>query len=209
MTGPAIREATSEDVAAFTGILARSFAPDALIRWLYLNERNQTRLHHRFLAHQLRTEYLPAKGIEVAVDESGAVLGGAAWAAPDARKASRAGKFLLVPRAVATMGVRDFGEYGRRGRALVEALVAARPKRPHWYLSLLATDPDRQRGGVGRSLLRHRLATTRLPAYLECVTGNVAYYERYGFRVTGELGLPTEAPKLYSMWREPTAQPCS
>ena len=43
-----------------------------------------------------------------------------------------------------------------------------------------------------------------VPAYLESSKEkNVPYYERHGFRVTGELRLPKDGPPLWAMWRDP------
>jgi GNAT superfamily N-acetyltransferase len=58
---------------------------------------------------------------------------------------------------------------------------------PHWYLLLLAVDPPSQGRGVGSQLLIPVLAkaqTVGMPVYLQTLNhGNVAFYERHGFRV--------------------------
>jgi predicted GNAT family N-acyltransferase len=41
------------------------------------------------------------------------------------------------------------------------------------------------------------------PAYLESRSHNVAYYQRFGFEVTGEMRLPDGGPSLIPMWRQP------
>ena len=42
------------------------------------------------------------------------------------------------------------------------------------------------------------------PAYLESSNPeNIGYYERFGFRVTGEIQLPDGGPSLWPMWRDP------
>ena len=44
-----------------------------------------------------------------------------------------------------------------------------------------------------------------VPAYLECTKQrNVAFYERHGFAVTGEIQVPDGGPVLWAMWRAPT-----
>jgi predicted N-acetyltransferase YhbS len=93
---------------------------------------------------------------------------------------------------------------GRRMPDLVrlgEAVEAARPSVPHWYLSHLGVDPDRQGHGLGSALLR-AMPPTRdgLPAYLECKPAHVGYYARFGFAVSGEVVVdPTLS--LVTMWR--------
>jgi GNAT superfamily N-acetyltransferase len=79
-----------------------------------------------------------------------------------------------------------------RGRieAYEEAVKPLLPRRPMWYLGVLATHPD----AAGRRLARaaaaegERLAVAEgLPAYLETTNpGNVALYERSGWTQAGD-----------------------
>ena len=79
--------------------------------------------------------------------------------------------------------------------------------RPHAYLWFLGVAPEAQGHGVGSALLR--VGTARLdaagePAYLETQTErNLALYRRHGFEVISEHRAKTDAPILWSMWREP------
>jgi GNAT superfamily N-acetyltransferase len=81
------------------------------------------------------------------------------------------------------------------------------PIEPHWYLAVLGTDPSAQGHGLGSALLRSRLSRCddrRFPAYLESSKeSNVPYYERFGFRVTGEIRVPGGGPRVWPMWRNP------
>jgi ribosomal protein S18 acetylase RimI-like enzyme len=81
---------------------------------------------------------------------------------------------------------------------------------PHWYLSLLGTDPSAQGRGLGSAALQPVLERCDLDgvgAYLETAKErNIDFYTRYGFRVTGELSLP-RGPKMWLMWRDPRRQP--
>jgi GNAT superfamily N-acetyltransferase len=83
--------------------------------------------------------------------------------------------------------------------------AATRPTQPHWYLSMLATDPDRRGRGIGMALVAQVLARVdaeRLPAYLESTNpGNLARYQRAGFELVGHFDLP-EGPRVDRMWRE-------
>src|SRR3954451_1389079 len=77
---------------------------------------------------------------------------------------------------------------------------------PHFYLSLLATDPQHRGRGDGLGLLAANLAAidaAAMPAYLEASNpANVPLYERYGFRVVGAFDLPDGGPRVHTMWRE-------
>jgi GNAT superfamily N-acetyltransferase len=89
-----------------------------------------------------------------------------------------------------------------------DALEHAHPHDvPHFYLSLLGTDP-RQRGqGHGLGLLAHNLARIDeigAPAYLESSNpANVPLYERHGFTVLSWFAPPGGGPEVAGMWREP------
>jgi GNAT superfamily N-acetyltransferase len=77
---------------------------------------------------------------------------------------------------------------------------------PHWYLSLLGTDPDARGHGFGSAALQpvlDRCDSDGTGIYLESSKPrNIGFYERLGFRTTGELQLPG-GPKMWPMWREP------
>lgn len=82
--------------------------------------------------------------------------------------------------------------------------AAARPSEPHFYLSLLATDPERRGRGSGMRLLDDSLRAIDelgLPTYLESSNpANDARYERHGYTRVGELALDTGA-RVGTFWR--------
>jgi GNAT superfamily N-acetyltransferase len=91
---------------------------------------------------------------------------------------------------------------------LLELFEAARPASPpHYYLSLLGSDPARRGNGYGMALLDHTLAqidAEGMPAYLESSNpDNDARYERRGFRRFGEFKRPDGGHTVAKMWREP------
>jgi ribosomal protein S18 acetylase RimI-like enzyme len=78
--------------------------------------------------------------------------------------------------------------------------------RPHYYLSLLGTDPEHRGHGHGLGLLADNLARIDdegMPAYLEASNpANVELYERYGFEVVSSVHPSDGAPVVATMWRE-------
>lgn len=90
---------------------------------------------------------------------------------------------------------------------VVAKIEKAHPEEPHWYLAGLGTDPPKQRSGLGTTLLAPVLAhcnADKVPAYLETQKPeNVPYYERFGFRVTGEIDITEGGPHVWLMWRDP------
>jgi GNAT superfamily N-acetyltransferase len=100
-----------------------------------------------------------------------------------------------------------FGWRVPRAIRAFNAIEALHPKRPHWYLGILGTDPPHQGKGVGRALIEPVLARAdedRLPAWLEASRPeNVPYYERFGFDVSCQVALPGGGPPIFGMLRQP------
>jgi GNAT superfamily N-acetyltransferase len=99
---------------------------------------------------------------------------------------------------------------GRRvpvGMATLRVLEGHHPAAPHWYLQVLGTEPAEHGRGIGSALMApvlERCDDEGVPAYLESSKErNIPYYERHGFRVTGELDLPKGGPPVWPMWRDP------
>ncbi len=91
---------------------------------------------------------------------------------------------------------------------LLERFEENHPRdRPHYYLSLLATHPDRRGRGRGMGLLAANLAQIdeqRSPAYLESSNrANDHRYQRLGFVQVGEFAAPSGGPTVACMWRDP------
>jgi GNAT superfamily N-acetyltransferase len=87
-----------------------------------------------------------------------------------------------------------------------ERFDAAHPHgEPHYYLSLLATDPAHRGHGHGMALLAENLAEVDregMSAYLESTNpNNDRRYERRGFGRHGSFTLPG-GPSVNTMWRQ-------
>jgi GNAT superfamily N-acetyltransferase len=78
-----------------------------------------------------------------------------------------------------------------------------------WYLSIVGVSPAQQRQGIGARLLAPTLAQARevrAPCYLETFSpGNVAFYERLGFRGMASHDEPTTGCQYLVMLRDATA----
>lgn len=93
-----------------------------------------------------------------------------------------------------------------------ERFDAAHPEgEPHYYLSLLGTDPDHRGGGLGMGLLATTLKqidAEGVPAFLESSNPvNTPRYERLGFAVCGEFSLSEGGPSVTQMWRDAAPEP--
>lgn len=77
---------------------------------------------------------------------------------------------------------------------------------PHWYLLIVAVDPELQNCGVGSGLVKEGLShvdQSGCPCYLETSQKrNLAFYERLGFVVLEEATLGKGGPLAWAMRRE-------
>jgi ribosomal protein S18 acetylase RimI-like enzyme len=200
----AVRPFARADLTATVAMLARAFDDDPVMTWVFPDEGMRRRRLPGFFAATLRGSSLRHEGTEVAL-RGGQVLGAAIWLPPGTWRPPLWRQLVALPGLV-------FRLRSRLSVASVTygALVRLHPERPHWYLSGIGTDPPAQGTGVGGELLRSRLArcdADRLPAYLESSKErNVPFYERHGFRVTGEVTIPGGGPTLWLMWRNPAEE---
>jgi GNAT superfamily N-acetyltransferase len=79
-----------------------------------------------------------------------------------------------------------------------DAVDAARPTTPYWYLGVLATRPDRQRQGLASVVMApvlERADNDGFDCCLETSTeSNRAFYERRGFTVVTDIRIPSGPP---------------
>jgi len=195
---PAVRRATAADVPALTQMLARAYFDDPVAVWACAAEG----LRPRMLAglYGTRLGQLMGRGEVWTTSER---TSAAVWVSPGRRKATllqqlALGRCLTHPRLLARAPLLAVG---------LRAMDRRHPDSPaHWYLSLLGTDPDAQRQGLGGAVLApvlERCDRDGVGAYLETSKErNIDFYARHGFGVTGELRLP-RGPRMWLMWREP------
>jgi ribosomal protein S18 acetylase RimI-like enzyme len=195
-----VRPFSRADLAATAATMARAFADDPVMTWIFPDEQMRRRQLPALFAVSMRGISLRHDGTEI-VMAGGAVLGGAIWVPPGAWLPS------------AWQQIRSLPGYARtlRSRFAVASqtyneILRTHPHRPHWYLSGIGTDPQAQGTGVGSELMRSRLARCDgegLPAYLESSNErNVPFYQQHGFTVTREVTISGGGPRLWLMWRD-------
>lgn len=195
------RPATRSDIGVLSHTLARAFADDPVMRWMFPADGVRRRRLPRLFAALTRHHHLAHGGAEVAGLTDG--IGAAAlWDPPGAWQQSRTEWLKSGPAMLMAMGTAV-----TRGQAADDLMRRHHPEEPHWYLAVIGTDPTVRGGGYGQALMRSRLDrcdAEHAPAYLESSNPvNVPYYERFGFEVTGEMVLPDGGPSLIPMWRQP------
>ncbi len=198
---PEARPARKTDVRELSRTLARAFFDDPVMIWLFPDESPRTARLSRLFAAVTRHHHLGTGGVELSSDGPG--IGAAAlWNPPNEWRESRWAQLALTPTFVSV-----FGGRAGRGRAIQELMKRLHPEEPHWYLAVLGSDPSVRGKGFGQVLMQSRLDRVdaeHAPAYLESSKfQNLAYYERFGFEVTGEIVLPDGGPTMWPMWRRP------
>jgi len=128
-------------------------------------------------------------------------LGAALWEGP-----GQAGRFADTLRLGFVILKHDWRRVRLAHRA-ASAKEAARPRSPHYYLSVLGVRPDHQSKGIGASLLLPTLEESDrkgIGAHLETANiRNLPFYERLGFRVQKKVEVSGAALPFFTMWREP------
>ncbi|HXC51906.1 MAG TPA: GNAT family N-acetyltransferase [Candidatus Limnocylindrales bacterium] len=194
--GPGLRPATSADFPRLAETLVRAFASDPFHLWLFPDAagryERQRRLFERVLAI-----YGKHGVVYTTPDFSGVAM----WDPPREGGPSLVELLAFVFRVLPVFGTRA----GLIARGMAP-MATLHPDEPHWYLSVLGTDPSRQKNGVGTSLLRpvlERCDAGGYAAYLEASRiENVPYYERFGFEVVAPLAMPKDGPVVYRMKRD-------
>jgi GNAT superfamily N-acetyltransferase len=185
------------DAEAVADLFALGFFEDPVWAWAYGDA--STRLEkHRELWRLLVDSAIPYGWVRWGKGRAAASL----WIPPGRPDLSPEGAEAYEP-----MLRRHLGDRTEQVLALKQGFIENRPSEPHFYLSLLATDPEHRGKGAGRALLAEDLGeidAAGMPAYLESTSPvNDRLYERCGFVRTGEIVGPGDAPTIACMWREP------
>ena len=182
------RPATESDLEDVTATLTAAFAGDPLWRWAFGDLADLEVLWRLLIGSALRYPWLRM------LDGAAAA---ALWIPPGGTELTHDEEARLE-----TMLADDVLE-------LLDRFEQAHPReRPHYYLSLLGTRPDRRGEGLGMGLLAGCLAlfdAEGVPTYLESSNpANDERYEAIGYRKIGSFTTPDDAHTVATMWREPS-----
>ncbi len=198
MAGAEVRRADLQDADAAAAVLADAFADYAWTRWTIEADDHSARIGglQRLFIEQIA---LPYGEVWVAEDERATIASVAVWMTPTSS----------VPESDVEATAQSQAELeGDRHDASVLAEAACRPLRPvvaHYYLGAVGTRTDRQRQGLATAVVTpvlDRALAEGAMVYLETSDrGNVEFYERLGFAVTGEVDVPGGGPHVWGMSR--------
>ena len=175
---PEVKSADENMQASAISTIVLGFAADPMVRWTWPDSSEYLRVMPRFVkafggrAFEHRTAYITEgaraaalwlpPGVEPDEAAMGAVLEGA-----------------LRPEIAGDVGV------------ILKGMAEHHPHEPHWYLPLVAADPNWIGQGLGALLMKHALRRCDeegMAAYLESTNPrNLSLYERHGFRIMGKI----------------------
>lgn len=195
----AIRLATTADTPDLAKMLARSFAQEEFWTWLVGTHAGVEQRLEQGFSTQIRRFALPHQHVWCGTQHEAAAL----WSPPNGWHLGLLQQVQLLPEFVRLVGVKRLWAVSR----VIDAIQAAHPSTPHYYLQVLGVDPCQQGQGWSKPLMQvvlNQADLARMPCYLETSTfSNIALYRRFGFEVTRvHDDLPYGAPTLWSMWRE-------
>jgi ribosomal protein S18 acetylase RimI-like enzyme len=192
----AMRRAEAADADLVVEIITGSFHDDPTWGWAFPDAAKRPEQYRRFWGLAVGGA-LPHGWVWLSDGGEAAAV----WLPPGVAELSDADEQLVEPM------LREM--LGSRAEATLDCLErfsAARPAEPHYYLSLLGTDPSQRGHGFGMRLMDDCLALideAGIAAYLESTNPvNIARYEKRGFAVTGDFGMPN-GPTVNTMWRAP------
>ncbi len=195
-----------QDVPRAAQVLTDAFYDDVLWRYLIPQDNLRARALPLMMANSVR--YAIHYGVAIkTTDDMGFAVGlHSELADMDLGRMIRAGNFPSVLWPMLMMGRKN----ARRMIDLTTRTEAARRDHisgKYFYGSTMGVVKTQQSRGLGRALLKKLLEYTdehQLRFYAETQSeGNVAFYQRYGFRVVAEVPPPEPGLRFFCIIREP------
>jgi len=193
MAVPPLLTAGAADRAAVTQMLARAFADDPAMAFIFPDPAVRAQRLPRLFRLLFDTD--AAHGVRLMTPGAEAAT---LWRGPG-QAMTGWGEMLRHALPMLT----TFGTALGRALAVSNAIGQHMPRGDYWYLHIAGCDPAHQGKGLGGAAIKgglDRLATGRLPAYLETATeANLGLYQHYGFRIIREWKVPGGGPVFWSM----------
>ena len=194
---PAVERLAAADLPEAAAVLARAFAEAPVLTFLLGPGRGrEIELIFGALCRDAQRA-----GLVEGVRDGGRLTAAAVWLAPGAHPTPWRREARMAPAwlRLATMHPRAIP----RLLKATHALDALHPHAPHWFLSLLGTEPALQGRGLGRALVEQgvrRAEEGGNPVHLDTdLPENVAWYRRFGFEVSDEVRVMPGAPPSWGM----------
>ena len=178
MAVPEVKSADASIRENAIGTIVLGFAADPMARWAWPESSEYLRTMPRFVnafggqAFEHGTAYV-TEGARAA----------ALWlppgVEPDEAEMGAIMEKTLRPETADDIGV------------VMKGMAEHHPLEPHWYLPVIAADPNWIGQGLGAVLMKHALRRCDeegVAAYLESSNPrNISFYERHGFEIIGKI----------------------
>jgi ribosomal protein S18 acetylase RimI-like enzyme len=189
-TEPKVTPAGADLQASTVSTIVLGFAADPMTRWVWPDSSDYLRIMPQFVkafggrAFEHGTAYI-TEGARAA----------ALWLPPGIEPDE------ALMGAVMAQALRP--EIADDMEFILKGMAEHHPDGPHWYLPLIAADPNWIGQGLGTSLMKfvlRRCDREGITAYLESSNPrNISFYERHGFKVIATIqhgSSPTLTPML-------------
>ncbi len=192
------RPAADHEWRSLGAVLGAAFMDDPVWCWVTPNQTRRER-HLGSAFGQLLRGRIATGNVLTNDDLSGAAM----WAAPETWRMTLGENLRMALPMAKAIGL---GSVLPRIRSLA-ILDEHHPREPHWYLTIIGTDPAKRGQGIGSALIEpvvERCDEEGMPAYLESSKEeNLAFYHRFGFEVTEEVRIHRDCPPMWAMRRGP------
>lgn len=191
--GSMTRAVTAPDRADIATMLARAFADDPAMSWIFPDHDDRARRLPRLFRLMVDSDLRSGRGFVTAGGEAATL-----WRAPGRAHVTT---FELLMRAIPM--VRALGGNLGRAMAVSDAMGAHAQDPAWWYLHIAGCEPTAQGRGLGGAAVRAGItAAGTAPTWLETATeSNLGLYAALGFVVTSEWRVPKGGPRFWSMRR--------
>lgn len=184
--------------------VARAFADDPIWQWIHDRSTTLDTDEALHLARAFVADTAPVDEIHGFRHHEALAL----WRAPVDRVTADQAERRTAQSSAHWAGLAErLGERMALVRELGQAVRAARPTEPHWYLQIVAVSPDRQGQGLGARVLApmlERCDRLGLPTYLESSNPrNDDFYRRLGYTDQGAVAA-AGSPPITRFLRPPT-----
>ena len=175
---PEVRSADASIRAIAISTIVLGFAADPMARWAWPDPSEYLRIMPRFVnafggrAFEHGTAYI-TDGARAA----------ALWLPPDVEP-DEAEMDAIMQESLRPEIAKDI-------EVVMSGMAEHHPHAPHWYLPVIAADPNWIGQGLGALLMKHALRRCDeegIAAYLESSNPrNISFYERHGFEIVGRI----------------------
>jgi len=188
-----VRRAEQDEIDAVARLMSRAFNEDTIQQWCMSCDDTFGVIELEL--HEVTRQLTLQRTLWVTDDLSGVI----AWMPPGTDYDNALLDSIVNP------ALAERGGQPERQVGFWEWADGHRPAEPHWYVDVVAVDPDRRGCGLGSHLLDDGLARLDVlgaPAHL--ITDkprSSLWYGRHGFETQSLEDAPDGGPPVWFMWR--------